>query len=232
MYLLGFSGPTSNKAASVKQETISSHQQQLPSNTLLITLNPPGQTFYAPSLVHGRSPSPTPGYSSDPESTVREDGDSNLNLVALPSSRRRRQRGRKGQEADNEENVTRTARWQDLFKWGFSLCVRNHYYHAYLTIRLVTTWTTIKDNENSLEDIIRGLDHLISDDQVLPLVSHYHSDFLRSFNLLQLKFPSFRNVNYPNVNLEWRSYEQIVQVSQPNLKNVSVYFVVVVLCAS
>ncbi|KAE9409382.1 hypothetical protein BT96DRAFT_1090882 [Gymnopus androsaceus JB14] len=129
-----------------KQET-SSHQKQLPSNTLLITLNPPGQTFYAPSSSHGRPPSPSLGYSSDPESTVRKDEDHTL--VALPS-RRRRQRGRQGQDTDKEENVTRTAGWQDLFK-------------------LVTTWTTIKDNENSLEDIVRGLDHLIADDQVLPL---------------------------------------------------------------
>ncbi|KAJ3724290.1 UV radiation resistance protein and autophagy-related subunit 14-domain-containing protein [Lentinula guzmanii] len=129
--------------------------QQLPSNTLLITLNPPGQTFYAyaPSLSQSsfrRAASPTPGYSSDPESTVRKhkDYETNANIAVLPS-RRRRQRGRQGQET-GKEYVARTAGWKDLFK-------------------LVTIWTTIKDNEKSLEDIIQGLNYLIADDEVLPL---------------------------------------------------------------
>ncbi|KAF9072674.1 hypothetical protein BDP27DRAFT_1319788 [Rhodocollybia butyracea] len=135
--------------ASSDDETSSSHQ--LPSNTLLVTLNPPGQTFYihAPSLSHERSPSPTPGYSSDPESIVRKDSEINSSLTVFPS-RRKRHRGRQGKESDNGEDVTKTAGWKDLFK-------------------LVTIWTTIKDNEKSLEDLVRGLDVLIADDKILPL---------------------------------------------------------------
>ncbi|KAJ3713543.1 UV radiation resistance protein and autophagy-related subunit 14-domain-containing protein [Lentinula raphanica] len=134
---------------------------RLPSNTLLITLNPPGRTFYVhpPSLSpsspeKGSSSSATQGYSSDPESTIRKDLEHETMdsepAAAFPS-RRRRARGRHGhgQEPD-EEYLANTAGWKDLFK-------------------LVTTWTTIKDNESSLEDIVRGLDHLIADDIVLPL---------------------------------------------------------------
>ncbi|KAJ4485494.1 UV radiation resistance protein and autophagy-related subunit 14-domain-containing protein [Lentinula aciculospora] len=128
-----------------------SHQS--PSNTLLITLNPPGKTFYAYSLPQSsyRTTSPNPGYSSDPEFTVQKDDgyESSLDVAAFPS-RRRRQRGRRGREIDEEEYVAKTAGWKDLFK-------------------LVTIWTTIKDNEKSLEDLVRGLDLLIADDQVLPL---------------------------------------------------------------
>ncbi|KAJ3827637.1 UV radiation resistance protein and autophagy-related subunit 14-domain-containing protein [Lentinula raphanica] len=134
---------------------------RLPSNTLLITLNPPGRTFYVhpPSLSpsspeKGSSSSATQGYSSDPESTIRKDSEHETMdsepAAAFPS-RRRRARGRHGhgQEPD-EEYLANTAGWKDLFK-------------------LVTTWTTIKDNESSLEDIVRGLDHLIADDLLLPL---------------------------------------------------------------
>ncbi|KAH7881283.1 UV radiation resistance protein and autophagy-related subunit 14-domain-containing protein [Lentinula edodes] len=128
---------------------------QLPSNTLLITLNPPGQTFYAyvPILSQPshRTMDLASGYSSDPESTIRKNKeiDTKLDFAALPS-RRRRQRGRQGQETAKEEYIARTAGWKDLFK-------------------LVTIWTTIKDNEKSLEDIVRGLDRLIADDQLSPL---------------------------------------------------------------
>ncbi|KAJ3856840.1 UV radiation resistance protein and autophagy-related subunit 14-domain-containing protein [Lentinula lateritia] len=128
---------------------------QLPSNTLLVTLNPPGQTFYAYAPILSqpfhRTSDLTSGYSSDPESTIRKNKeiDTHLDLAALPS-RRRRQRGRQGQETAKGEYIARTAGWKDLFK-------------------LVTIWTTIKDNEQSLEDIVRGLDRLIADDQLSPL---------------------------------------------------------------
>ncbi|KAJ3758587.1 UV radiation resistance protein and autophagy-related subunit 14-domain-containing protein [Lentinula raphanica] len=133
-------------------------RHRLPSNTLLITLNPPGRTFYAypPSLSQSSpekvsSLTETLGYSSDPESTIRKDVDgesTTTGSTAFPS-RRRRQRGRHGLEPD-EEDLASTAGWKDLFK-------------------LVTVWATIKDNESSLEDIVRGLDRLIADDHLLPL---------------------------------------------------------------
>ncbi|KIK70358.1 hypothetical protein GYMLUDRAFT_32360 [Collybiopsis luxurians FD-317 M1] len=161
--------PSPSMVSSEEDGSQSSHYQQLPSNTLLVTLNPPGKIFYAyaPSLSHSShnvkrkararssSPSITFGYSSDPEPTVkRKDLDHlpevNLDLAAFPS-RKRRQRGRPGREReDDRQELSRTAGWKDLFK-------------------LVNLWTTIKDNERSLEDIIRGLDRLIADDQVLPL---------------------------------------------------------------
>ncbi|KAJ4499319.1 UV radiation resistance protein and autophagy-related subunit 14-domain-containing protein [Lentinula lateritia] len=128
---------------------------QLPSNTLLVTLNPPGQTFYAYAPILSQPSHSTSdltlGYSSDPESTIRKNKgiDTNLDFAVLPS-RRRRQRGRQGQETAKENYIARTAGWKDLFK-------------------LVTIWTTIKDNEKSLEDIVRGLDRLIANDQLSPL---------------------------------------------------------------
>ncbi|KAF7306451.1 hypothetical protein MIND_00436300 [Mycena indigotica] len=52
-----------------------SDEQDLPSNTLVITLQPPGQSFYLPSTLRLGRKSPTPsadaGYASDPESSGR-----------------------------------------------------------------------------------------------------------------------------------------------------------------
>lgn len=48
---------------------MSQHALDLPPNTLLVTLNPPGKTYYLPSaqIPPPRPGSPSLGYSSDPE---------------------------------------------------------------------------------------------------------------------------------------------------------------------
>ncbi|KAF5392612.1 hypothetical protein D9757_002129 [Collybiopsis confluens] len=155
-------GPSTD--SSEADETLSSfHYRQLPSNTLLVTLDPPGETFYAyaPSLSHSphhakrtmssRSPKSTTGYSSDPESTVVQANiDPELKISSPLLSRRQRQRGRQGQRHDeniyDKQELSKTAGWKDLFK-------------------LVNLWATIKDNEKSLDNIVQGLDRLIIDDR-------------------------------------------------------------------
>ncbi|KAI0344056.1 hypothetical protein BDW22DRAFT_1483181 [Trametopsis cervina] len=62
-------------------DDLAQHPSRLPSNTLCITLEPSGHTYYLPSshssttlFRRSRSPSPSIGYNSDPESNVREVG--------------------------------------------------------------------------------------------------------------------------------------------------------------
>jgi UV radiation resistance-associated gene protein len=98
---------------------------QLPSNTLLITLSPPGETFYLPSRhpARIRSPSPSVGYASDPELEVRKVKQSSDAVIAEPAdqtdgtitqSRRRHGVGFRSYESTE---VSKTATWQDLFKF-------------------------------------------------------------------------------------------------------------------
>lgn len=136
---------------------------ELPSNTLVVTLQPPGRTFYLPSTHDSARRSPTPsadaGYASDPESASRtakkrgelaavqfSPADIPVNVVALS---RRRQRRRPG-AADSERDRSRTAGWQDLFK-------------------LVTLQTCIQDNEVSLTDIVREIDKVLEGDVMSAL---------------------------------------------------------------
>ncbi|KAH9177034.1 hypothetical protein EDB89DRAFT_1937769 [Lactarius sanguifluus] len=69
-------------------DEIAAQPSSLPSNTLLLTLSPPGKTFYipvAPSLGPTRSPSPSNGYNSDPESRA-----SGVLLVSKSATPRRK----------------------------------------------------------------------------------------------------------------------------------------------
>jgi hypothetical protein len=101
---------------------------QLPSNTLVITLQPPGQRFYLPPVFDNtripRSKSPA-GYSSDPESELRkvkqgeEDEQPAINGDELASlSRKLRQSGLEN-SLDSRE-VVKTVNWQELFKCGLN----------------------------------------------------------------------------------------------------------------
>ncbi|KAG5654280.1 hypothetical protein H0H81_005129 [Sphagnurus paluster] len=130
---------------------------QLPSNSLLITLSPPGTTFYLPPHIpsHERSPSPSTGYASDPESDARRMRPTDLsspftvtrvsgqnNDTGVAPSRRRHRIGVTDIPA---VDITKTAGWQDLFK-------------------LVTLQSCILDNERSLSEVVLGIDNALEDD--------------------------------------------------------------------
>ncbi|KAF5377306.1 hypothetical protein D9615_006385 [Tricholomella constricta] len=140
-------------------ENFVTDNSQLPSNSLLITLSPPGETFYLPPHppFRHRSPSPSGGYASDPESDVRRVkptgmatppataalmGHSDATTTALS---RRRHRGGVGAATVYPEEVSKTAGWQDLFK-------------------LVTLQSCILDNGRSLSDVVRGIDKSLEAD--------------------------------------------------------------------
>lgn len=106
------------------------HPSHLPSNTLVVTLSPPGKMFYLPSPLTSRAHSPnnTTGYASDPESELRkvkQSGEplperaSDLadpgNNIVSPS--RRRHKVRTTDEANPSNDILKTAGWQDLFKY-------------------------------------------------------------------------------------------------------------------
>ena len=97
----------------------------MPSNTLLLTLSPPGETFYLPTYHPARIPSPSPsvGYSSDPELEVRkvkqstDTATSELLDQSDGSSTQSRRQDRAGVRSHRSTEVLRTANWQDLFKF-------------------------------------------------------------------------------------------------------------------
>ncbi|KAJ7651952.1 UV radiation resistance protein and autophagy-related subunit 14-domain-containing protein [Mycena polygramma] len=130
---------------------------ELPSNTLVVTLQPPGRTFYLPPSPPSDRRSPTPsadaGYASDPESsglagkTVQFSPESlAVDVVAL--SRRRHRRG--AGAVDAERDRSKTPGWQDLFK-------------------LVTLQACIQDNQVSLTDIVREIDKVLEGDATSAL---------------------------------------------------------------
>jgi len=98
------------------------YPSQLPSNTVLITLSPPGKTFCLSQNVTSSSRASTPsiGYASDPESGVRrvkQSGESSASeeiQEILPLSRRRHRRGI-GSLAESRDNL-KTAGWPDILK--------------------------------------------------------------------------------------------------------------------
>lgn len=114
---------------------VASHTSRLPSNTLLLTLSPPGQTFYLPPHAHppSRSPTPSTGYTSDPESEVRKVKKAGELLFPLVSSvegedvdpakrsRRRLRRGGSDGIVGAETGCTTTASWQDLLRFALTL---------------------------------------------------------------------------------------------------------------
>jgi len=99
----------------------------LPSNTILITLSPPGGTFYLPpsTPISPRSSTPSVGYTSDPESEIRKakqidqySWDTSVqSSLLLPLSKRRRHHTT-GTSVDGEGGVI-SAGWAELFKCGF-----------------------------------------------------------------------------------------------------------------
>ena len=99
---------------------------QLPSNSLLITLSPPGGTFYLPPYhpSRSRSRSPSVGYTSDPELEIRKVKQTGEHVIeesplsadsTIAVSRRRH---RTGVRSVSAMDVLKTACWQDLFKFA------------------------------------------------------------------------------------------------------------------
>jgi len=140
-------------------EDLASHPSHLPSNTLLVTLAPHGQTYYLPPRVRSsRPPSPSAGYNSDPASgsvNVRSVGE-----LILPgssrgfaetkfntsfSARKRDATRRNGTAARASRESPKTAGWQDL-------------------LRLVTLQSVILDTEDSLSDIVREIHKALEGD--------------------------------------------------------------------
>ncbi|KAG2023201.1 hypothetical protein CC2G_000882 [Coprinopsis cinerea AmutBmut pab1-1] len=125
---------------------------EFPSNTLLLTLAPHGQTYRLPcqSKALSRPSSPSIGYSSDPEPTMRktprsESGSKDEPLDLSPSKPRRR-----GKAVEDTHKVSNTETWPDIFQ-------------------LATLQACIVDNNTSLEALTRKLNDLVHDDDVSPL---------------------------------------------------------------
>ncbi|OBZ78990.1 hypothetical protein A0H81_00303 [Grifola frondosa] len=139
-------------------EDLACHPSHLPSNSLLITLSPPGRTFYLPLPSHfsrtsSRAHSPSGGYNSDPESEIRKARTSGE--VAVPTPVMRQTPDRFSISPDTETSIeleegrssrrkrkAKTAGWQDLLK-------------------LINIQTCIIDTEQSLSDVIREIDKLV-----------------------------------------------------------------------
>ncbi|KAJ7071563.1 hypothetical protein C8F01DRAFT_1111054 [Mycena amicta] len=131
--------------------------QELPSNTLVVTLYPPGRSFYLPSTHNLERRSPTPsadaGYASDPESGARaskkspaaQSSPDQLAAEVAAVGRRRHRRG-----LDLNKDRVKTANWQDLFK-------------------LVTLQSCIQDTEVSLNEIVREIDRVLEGDTTWAL---------------------------------------------------------------
>ncbi|KAJ7456454.1 hypothetical protein FB451DRAFT_1048357, partial [Mycena latifolia] len=136
---------------------------ELPSNTLVVTLHPPGRTFYLPPTYRPDRRSPTPsadaGYASDPESggrAAKKRGElaavqfspDQIAIDVVGLGRRRHRRGPGA--ADSGRDRVKTAGWQDLFK-------------------LVTLQSCIQDNEVSLTEIVREIDKVLEGDAMAAL---------------------------------------------------------------
>lgn len=134
------------------------HPSQLPSNTLLMTLSPPGQTFYLPSPNPGRIrfPSPSAGYASDPELEVRKVKQSGDTMISEPTDNnggtitQTRRRHGVGFRSYESTEMSKTANWQDLLK-------------------LVTLQSCILDHEVSLHEVVRGVDMVLEGDIISNL---------------------------------------------------------------
>ncbi|KAF7319841.1 hypothetical protein MKEN_00767300 [Mycena kentingensis (nom. inval.)] len=135
-----------------------SDYQDLPSNTLVITLNPPGRPFYLPSSLNLERRSPTPsvdaGYASDPEAGGRAAKKAAEAAAAKVSPDQLAADvaavGRRRQRRDVNKGRPKTANWQDLFK-------------------LVTLQTCIQDTEVSLNEIVREIDTVLEGDPIWAL---------------------------------------------------------------
>ncbi|EED82905.1 predicted protein [Postia placenta Mad-698-R] len=136
---------------------LASHPSHLPSNTLLISLSPPGKTYYLPvPASHLHSPLPpsfNSGYSSDPESGPRK---AKVSGEVIPGENTRQASERLEDKADAEEldeaeeyassmrkGKRRTASWQDL-------------------LRLINLQTCIIDTQQSLSEVVREIDKTVT----------------------------------------------------------------------
>ncbi|KAF5356162.1 hypothetical protein D9756_003986 [Leucocoprinus leucothites] len=143
-------------------ENVVPHTSDLPPNTLLVTLKPPGKAYYLP-LSHAplpRSPSPGLGYSSDPEFAFKrskpEDHISEATASSeehtLDGTRSARVRLHKGNDDKNTppKGLARTATYQQLFEF-------------------VNLQALILEHENNLSDLVGKIDKQLKDDPVFPL---------------------------------------------------------------
>ncbi|KAH9043820.1 hypothetical protein EDB85DRAFT_2138507 [Lactarius pseudohatsudake] len=123
-------------------DEIAAQPSSLPSNTLLLTLSPPGKTFYipvAPSLGPTRSPSPSNGYNSDPESHA-----SGVLLVSKSATPRRKDFSLPRTKArEPHARYAATSSWHDL-------------------VKLVHLQCAIIDTRQMLSEDIRNVDGLFA----------------------------------------------------------------------
>ncbi|KAF8665091.1 hypothetical protein AX16_000559 [Volvariella volvacea WC 439] len=128
----------------------------LPSNTLLITLNPPDQTYFLPPKnLSSRPISPGAGYNSDSEAVkgVNRGRDSEApsrdSLDVSSVKARRRHRGRHA-DPDSALELAKTASWHDLFN-------------------LVELQSCIADTKNSMQHIVSGINETLEGDYLPTL---------------------------------------------------------------
>ncbi|KII86321.1 hypothetical protein PLICRDRAFT_93773 [Plicaturopsis crispa FD-325 SS-3] len=141
-------------------EDLASHPSRLPFNTPVFTLSPNGQLYYLPPAHAASSRSSSPagtGYNSDPETDVRK-VKTNGPLVLPDSAARLWAKdtinfsvpGSGAQRRVSRREGVRTAGWQDI-------------------LTLVTVQSNIVDTEQSLSDIVRGIENILEADEAAPL---------------------------------------------------------------
>ncbi|KAJ7806116.1 hypothetical protein B0H14DRAFT_2876540 [Mycena olivaceomarginata] len=129
-------------------------QAELPSNTLVVTLHPPGRTFYFPlrrciPLTGGRPPrlrtQDTRRIQSRAGGPRRRPLDRRCSFRPRARRRRRHRRGAGAGADEADRGRSKTAGWQELFK-------------------LVMLQSSIQDNQVSLSDVVREIDKVLEGD--------------------------------------------------------------------
>ncbi|KAI0286694.1 hypothetical protein BGY98DRAFT_941490 [Russula aff. rugulosa BPL654] len=129
-------------------DEMSEQPSTLPSNALLVTLFPPGKTFYLPvvrSLGPTRSPSPSSGYNSDPE--IHTSG----NPLASRSAAPRRKEISLPKSRQSRAEYAASSTWQNL-------------------VKLVNLQSAIIDTRRSLSKVVKNLDALYVPSEVNWLI--------------------------------------------------------------
>ncbi|KAG5715908.1 UV radiation resistance-associated gene protein [Termitomyces sp. T112] len=139
-------------------DSSSVYNSQLPLNSLVITLSPPGGIFYLPPPISfpRRSFSPADGCASDPEPERKSANFPSMFETSkghrecpVPISRRGHRAGDAASPLTSQNDTpATTVGWQDLFK-------------------LVTLQSCILDNESSLLEVVRGIDKVLGSDSTL-----------------------------------------------------------------
>ncbi|TCD66780.1 hypothetical protein EIP91_000971 [Steccherinum ochraceum] len=136
--------------------TAESQLRQLPSNTLVLSLTPPGRRYYLPpgarqsdelATTGSRPESPSLGYSSDPEREFQQRDENLMQSPALDSTRASDSVDSDLPDAaaaikSRHDGARQTANWQDLLK-------------------LTTLQTVILDTKNSLDEVLQLIDQLV-----------------------------------------------------------------------